>query len=274
MILKTLIENTAISNDFACEHGLCLYIQTKKHKLLFDLGQSDLFAQNAKKLDVDLEDIDTVIISHGHIDHGGGLRAFLSINHKATIYIHQNAFGKHYALRAENAYEHIGLDKALKDNERLIYTFGHVKIDDELELISGMTGDDFMANINDNLFKKNSNTMIADFFDHEQSLIITQEETFYLVAGCAHRGITNIGSYATGLKGKPMEAIIGGFHLQNLGRRTEQTLKMLSNIADKLNKSGSKYFTCHCTGLDTYNTFRAVLDEKIQYLSAGSALHI
>jgi 7,8-dihydropterin-6-yl-methyl-4-(beta-D-ribofuranosyl)aminobenzene 5'-phosphate synthase len=71
MLIKTLVENTAISKDFGSEHGLSLYIETKKHKILFDVGASGLFLQNAKRLGVNIVDVDFLVISHGHCDHGG-----------------------------------------------------------------------------------------------------------------------------------------------------------------------------------------------------------
>jgi len=46
MLIKTLVENTSISKDFGSEHGLSLYIETKKHKILFDVGASELFLKN------------------------------------------------------------------------------------------------------------------------------------------------------------------------------------------------------------------------------------
>ena len=48
MLIKTLVENTAISKDSGSEHGLSFYIETKKHKILFDVGASGLFLQNAR----------------------------------------------------------------------------------------------------------------------------------------------------------------------------------------------------------------------------------
>ncbi|AFV12532.1 metallo-beta-lactamase family protein [Thermacetogenium phaeum DSM 12270] len=74
MLIKTLVENTSISKDFGSEHGLSLYIETKKHKILFDVGASELFLQNAKKLNVNIADVDFLVISHGHYDHGGGAK--------------------------------------------------------------------------------------------------------------------------------------------------------------------------------------------------------
>jgi len=76
MLIKALVENTTITDDLGCEHGLSLYIETAKHKILFDVGASELFFQNAKKFGVNIADVDFLVISHGHYDHGGGLKAF------------------------------------------------------------------------------------------------------------------------------------------------------------------------------------------------------
>lgn len=76
MIIKTLVENTSISKDFGNEHGLSLYIETNALKNLFDVGASELFLKNAEKLGVNITDVDFLVISHGHYDHGGGLRMF------------------------------------------------------------------------------------------------------------------------------------------------------------------------------------------------------
>ena len=54
MLIKVLVENRSSSPDLACEHGLSLYIETQKHKILFDMGSSTAFLENAKKMDVDL----------------------------------------------------------------------------------------------------------------------------------------------------------------------------------------------------------------------------
>ena len=61
MLIKTLAENIAISEDFGCEHGLSLYIETKEHKILFDVGASELFLRNAEKLNVNIADVDFLI---------------------------------------------------------------------------------------------------------------------------------------------------------------------------------------------------------------------
>ena len=77
MVATILVENSTISKDYINKHGLCIHLKTEKHNILFDLGPDDTFIKNAKRLNISIEDIDIVIISHGHKDHGGGLEAFL-----------------------------------------------------------------------------------------------------------------------------------------------------------------------------------------------------
>ena len=138
MIVKVLSENTASSEKFGCEHGLSLYIETDTNKILFDTGASGLFAENAKKLGVDLTKVNLSVLSHGHYDHGGGLKTFLSINSIAKIYVQKRAFEKHYANRPGGIKEYIGLDESLLPNERFVFCGERFTIDEELELFSGV----------------------------------------------------------------------------------------------------------------------------------------
>jgi len=66
MRIACLVDDRASDDRFEAEHGLSFYIETKHHKILFDLGQTDLFSRNAKRLGLDLSQVDTVIISHGN----------------------------------------------------------------------------------------------------------------------------------------------------------------------------------------------------------------
>lgn len=95
MIVRTLVEDTKTATGLGSEHGLSLHIETNGYKILFDVGASDLFLRNANEMNVSVSDVDYLVISHGHYDHGGGLRAFLKTNTKAKVFIHQLAFEKY-----------------------------------------------------------------------------------------------------------------------------------------------------------------------------------
>ena len=85
-----LVENTTESPNLKYKHGLSLYIETERHRILFDMGLNDLFLENARKLGVDIASIDIAVISHGHVDHCGGLKSFLKRNSTARyIYAHR-----------------------------------------------------------------------------------------------------------------------------------------------------------------------------------------
>lgn len=85
MKIITLIENLVYEEGLVAEHGLSVYIETANRKMLFDTGQSGIFIQNAKTLSIAIENIDSVVLSHGHYDHTGGLYPFLDVNKKAKV---------------------------------------------------------------------------------------------------------------------------------------------------------------------------------------------
>ncbi|HBQ64245.1 MAG TPA: MBL fold hydrolase [Clostridiales bacterium] len=272
MIVMVLSENTSRSDQLGSEHGLSLYIETKKHKILFDTGASGLFAKNADKLGVDLSEVDLAVISHGHYDHGGGIKTFLSINSQAKIYLHQKAFEKHYSNRPGNARTEIGLDEALLPNKRFVFCGERCGIDDELELFSGVKAIRLVPSGNTDLFAKEGSAFIQDDFAHEQNLIINNGNQTLLAAGCAHNGIINIIHRFKEIKGYYPDHVIGGFHLYNRGSKQDEKTEITDEIGKSLLKIPARYYTCHCTGIGPYQRLKAVLGEQIDSLSTGDQL--
>jgi len=76
-----LIKVSVLIDDRICRnknvkavHGLSLYIEFRDKHILFDTGPNpDILQFNVEKLDVDLELLDYVVISHEHPDHYSGL---------------------------------------------------------------------------------------------------------------------------------------------------------------------------------------------------------
>ena len=136
MKITSLVENISENENIGYEHGLSLFIETEKHNILFDMGQTDLFSENAEKLSIDLSSVDIAVLSHGHYDHGGGLSKFLLLNDKAKVYINKNAFGDYY----NGTEKYIGLDKSLMGNSRIILTEDFYEIEKGLSLLKNGGG--------------------------------------------------------------------------------------------------------------------------------------
>ena len=276
MIIKVLAENTSISDAFGSEHGLSLYIETnkRKRKILFDVGASNLSLKNAKKLDVNIPDVDYLIVSHGHYDHGGGLRSFLRVNKKAEVFIHNLAFGKYYSLRPNKKMEYIGLDEGLKNDKRIILTSDRFFISKGIHVLSNITQKEPLPTSNRSLFMEQDGHIVQDNFAHEQILIIEEKGNTILFTGCAHNGIVNILEHFYYLEGRMPDYVIGGFHLSNPSAGTHENLESIDKVSEYLMNTNAKYYPCHCTGIEPYNRLKSFMGDSIDYLSAGRELII
>ena len=272
MKVKILLENTSANPNLKSAHGLSIYIETAKHKILFDVGPNNYFIENALALGIDLSTVDTVVISHGHIDHGGGLKSFLKLNASAKIYVQKNIFTKHYSNRGPDKISDIGLNAELESNEQIIFVKDYLKIDEELELFADVKNKYFMPSDNKDLLQQQGQEILADDFQHEQNLIINSNNKTVVVAGCAHKGILNIMDKAmTIIKAEP-DYVIGGFHLYSNSRQICEDSAKIQQIALALNNLTTQFYTCHCTGIKPFEMLRAVMDEKIKYISTGTEL--
>lgn len=261
LIIKVLLENTQARPDALTEHGLSLYIETERHKILFDTGQTDLFAQNARTLGVDLSKADIAVISHGHYDHGGGLGRFIEINKSAPIYISCHAFEPYYSA----AQSYIGLDKTLAGSTRFISVTDHTQIDDELELFTCNSLPRPYQTDSDGLNALRGSELIPDDFRHEQYLLIHDGQRRVLVSGCSHKGVLNI------MEWFHPDVLIGGFHFMRLNPNGEGK-KRLAAAAEKLSSYPTTFYTCHCTGVEQYSFMKNLMGEKLHYLASGQEI--
>lgn len=263
MKITVLMENTTADPNLHCEHGLSLYIETGAHKILFDMGQSDAFADNAQVLGVDLASVDLAVLSHGHYDHGGGLARFIEINSTAPVYMNQHVFDPYYNRNQK----YIGLDRTLEEQERWILTTMDVGLDQGMKLwmAEGRIGSyplDLAG-----LQRMEDGVLVPEDFRHEQYLLIHENGKRILFSGCSHRGILNI------MEWFQPDILIGGFHFSKMdpegdGRET------LDHAARILSQYDCTYYTCHCTGLRQYDFLKQTLGDRLQYLSTGQYLEV
>lgn len=258
MKITCLLENTTEREDMKIEHGLSIYIETEHKKILFDMGQSDLFYYNAQVLGIDLSKVDFAILSHGHYDHGGGIKQFLEVNHHAPLYIHKDAFLPHY----NGTEKYIGLDLSLKEHPQIIFTDNEYRIDDSLALLSCNNRIKTHLPIPSGLSEKVGEAFIPDDFRHEQYLLIEEKGKRVLFSGCSHKGILDIAEWFA------PDVLIGGFHYSKLALD-----ESLTNAAKELSSYSTTFYTCHCTGRDQYDFMKKHLP-SLSYLSCGQTINV
>ena len=80
-----LVDNRTTDPVLETEHGLSIFLETDRHRILLDTGASDMLIRNAERLGIDISTVDYVFISHGHSDHAGGLKHFMAVNETAKV---------------------------------------------------------------------------------------------------------------------------------------------------------------------------------------------
>ena len=258
MRIVSLLENTTHREDIGAEHGLSLYIEANGYRILFDMGQTDLFARNAQSMGIDLSQVDLAILSHGHYDHAGGLLHFLDCNAHAPVYVHSAARGDYRHGEAR----YIGIDPSLKRHPRLIFGEGERVIGEGLTLLDCNDRPRLHDAGSFGLEEWIDGMLVPDRFLHEQYLLIEEAGRRVLISGCSHKGIADI------VRWFEPDVLIGGFHLSTLEDEAR-----LGEIADLLGSFSTRYYTCHCTGERQF----AFLRERVKdlfYLSAGEEIQL
>lgn len=273
MRISVLLENKGISEDFDYKHGLSFYIESGEYKILSDLGDNDFFLLNAEKLGVDISEVEYVVISHGHGDHGGGLDEFIKSNSVGKAYVRENAFNELFSKQGDD-FRSVGLNETLYDHDQVVLVPDYYEINEDLILFSKVDSKEFFPSSNDNLYMDKNGNRVKDDFSHEQYLIIKENGKNVLVSGCAHKGILNILRSAEKIIGEKIHACVSGFHLFNPGSGVSEDEDFIKNLGKELLDTNTKFYTCHCTGDEAYNILKDVLGENIEYIKTGMVFDI
>lgn len=265
MRMIALVENTGRDARCGAEHGLCIYVKTKRHTLLMDTGQTDLLLRNAAALGLSLTDVDTVILSHGHYDHTGGLLPLFRVCPDADVYLRRCAAEPHF-----NGERYIGFDERILSLPRLTFTGGDLRLDDELFLFGDYGEKHDRPFANRTLTVERGGIRVPDGFEHEQSLVITLGGKRWLLSGCAHSGILNILERFREIFGCAPDYAVSGFHLMKRdGAYTEDEQSAILQTAKALSRLPTVFYTGHCTGEAAFDLMKNVMGAQLIALHSG-----
>ena len=225
------------------EHGLSLLIEHAGKRILFDVGQSDLFLSNADILSVSLEAIDTLILSHGHYDHTGGLPVAVKKwgGKGVKLIAHPDVFERKVRKNGEEIGSPITKDEAAAAFD-LVLSSDVFSLTDSIHF-TGVVPRKF-ENPGTICYHYKGDTRVPDPVDDDGSIILDTEKGSVVVTGCAHAGIVNVARFAERFRNQAVYALVGGFHL--LGA----TDARLAHVIEAFKQMKIKeLFPGHCTGL-------------------------
>ncbi len=249
--ITVLSENTSFDPALKAEHGFSLHIEADGKEYLFDTGAGNQYIANAELLGVNLDSIETVILSHSHYDHTGGLEFLFD----KKIYIHEQFFKqKHKKIKGE--YIDIGTRRpedfyVQKNQLKFIKIKALTSITENIKLVCNfqkMPYDDYF-------YLQQNDQMLPDFFQDEVALTIATTKGLVVITGCSHSGIINILEKIAELnQSNKVYALLGGLHLSKLDEEANKI------VAEQLNQYQiTNLGISHCTG-----------DKLAKYLTPGT----
>lgn len=255
MKISILTENVA-GGKYLAEHGLSYLIEIDGEQILFDTGHSDLFLKNAELLELDIHNkVEAVVLSHGHWDHGNGLRHLKN----KTLITHPGAFDSRFR---KTDHSPVGLYFSKREVEKqfnLQESKTPVNITQNLLFLGEIPRlNNFESQTTPFEFEDGSDDFITD----DSALVAIVENELIIITGCSHSGICNICEYAKKVTGiAQIKVVIGGFHLKRPNKQTQLTIEYF-----KKNKVET-LLPSHCTELPALSQFYR--DFKIEQVRTG-----
>lgn len=242
---------------------------------LFDCGGVEKsFIDNLRKLDIDPLSINQVVISHGHPDHMGALRAFMKARNEVPcpVLIHPETYTPRYVVSPHGfLFPHItaGLPSKRECEEagaRFMEITEPVKVGPGAMTTGNIPWNEDVPFEPSpiTIYHEENNQFVLDKTPDEMALCVNlKDKGLVVISGCAHNGIINTIKRCQEVSGvNEVYAVIGGFHLgfpEVPREMTRQTIEKLKEIAPKV------IIPQHCTGFRaTAEIMNAFPDEYVQ----------
>ncbi len=244
MKITILVDNystqlSSLSKRLLSEWGFAAYVHD--YKVLYDTGLTGTaLLNNMRALGIDPDEPEYLVISHRHIDHTGGVKAFLSARSRPIRMIaHVNLFLKAYAIGEGNRLEDISADFTREYLEsrgvELVLIKEPYKIANDV-IVSGEIP---------RKWGPSHVGAVTDEVPDDMALYIRHPNGLIAITGCGHSGVENIVEYGLQVTGlSRLYAIIGGLHFMGL---PDERVRQVTNYL--ISKSPSVVVGTHCTGI-------------------------
>ncbi|MDK2931894.1 MAG: 7,8-dihydropterin-6-yl-methyl-4-(beta-D-ribofuranosyl)aminobenzene 5-phosphate synthase [Bacillota bacterium] len=269
--VTVLVDNLVRERKLWGEHGLSLLVETNGRKILFDSGQSgEVLIHNSRELGLNLEDVDSVVLSHGHYDHTGGLASLLKKARGLDLYAHPEAFERKYVKTDENKLREAGCPLA---KEKLLASGAKLHLGRkptwlcENTLLSGeIVGTTDFEDVPREFLVQRGQELVTDLILDDQSMGIRTSKGLVVILGCSHVGVINTIKRMQKLTAtEGVHAVIGGMHLEKASMsRIQLTIHAFIELGIE------KVIPLHCTGFTACAEMARVLGQRFTPGSVGA----
>lgn len=244
--LRLLVENNTYIDDYYLgEPAISYYIECDGKRILFDTGYSDAFIKNAKKMGIDLNKLDYVVLSHAHNDHTGGLPYLIKEFDlsKTTLVTHTFTLTKRYD-KGLYVGTPIFLEKLKHKFKEVILTDKPYNLTPNLMYAGQIERSNLFENMKPIGYVMLGDKKIGDYNLEDSALVYQDDTGIDVITACSHCGICNI--IETGKKlfnNNKVNLAIGGFHLFEDDEVLKETIEYLEKEKIK------DLYPCHCVSL-------------------------
>lgn len=283
IVLRAMpLKGKEMKNSILAEHGFSSIVTVTRGKktrsILFDFGFSAFGAAfNAETLGVNLGDIEAAALSHGHLDHVGGLAELMKSAAKEEIdlVVHPEVFRdpRYLMVRDDLKIKLPSFTRKTVEEAgmHLVETEGpYPLLDGEILFLGGIPRlTDFEKGSPKMIYQVNGEEKWDDVADDTSLVMDVKGKGLVILSGCAHSGIINTVKYAKRISGvHKVFAIMGGFHLTGpeMEPVIEPTIRELKKI------DPSFIVPTHCTGRDAVMQVEKEMPDRFILNMVGTTL--
>ncbi len=276
--ITVLCENTVQGLGFIGEHGFAALIETPGQRILFDTGQGFSLIQNSLRLQKDLRQVSKLVLSHGHVDHVGGLMAFLDVKGACPVIAHPDIFTERFWLMPSPGGGEKPVSIGVPWPQAWLTTRG-AKFEwlrDFTEITPGVfvTGEVPRKTLfelgSPKFVVSHDGGLIPDSFRDDFSMVLKTSRGLVIVLGCAHAGMINILNHAVEQTGeRRIYAILGGTHLGLSPQpQYDPTIKALEEFDIQI------LAVSHCTGQGPVARLASEFKDRFAFGHVGFVLEV
>jgi 7,8-dihydropterin-6-yl-methyl-4-(beta-D-ribofuranosyl)aminobenzene 5'-phosphate synthase len=193
-LIQVVFDNYPHQAGLQTGWGFAAYISTQDHNVLFDTGANGtVLLNNMTAMGINPADVETVVLSHEHNDHTGGLSQLLDRGSDPTIYL-LPSFSSEFKSRYAGKYQ---VTEVLPKMMITKNTFSTGEISGSIR---------------------------------EQALVLETQAGLVIITGCAHPGVDKIVRQARDQFEQPIYLVLGGFHLSSYS--TGRVDRIINNLKD------------------------------------------